>query len=594
MKILIVDDKKENLYLLETLLKGIGYEVESASNGAEALEKLRSEYFDMIISDILMPVMDGFQFCRKVKADNGLKNIPFVFYTATYTNAKDAEFALKLGADKFIRKPIEPDEFIKIIQGIVEDVEKGKVKLKKPAPEEEKEVFKLYSERLVNKLEKKMLDLEKEITERKRTEEALHKQTYNLGERIKELNCLYSISNLVEKPGILLREIMQGVVDLIPPGWQYPAITCVRIILQGQEYRTKNFKETNWKQTSDIIVHNESIGVMDVFYLEERPESYGGPFLKEERNLINALATQLGEFRERKQGEEALQRAYDELELRVEERTADLKITNEQLQQEITEHKRTEVALSEAKAAAESANKAKSDFLANMSHELRTPLNAIIGFSEMLEDQIFGELNEKQKKYVNNVLTSGYHLLALINDILDLSKVESGKLELELSNVSIKNLLENSLVMIKEKALKHRINLDIDIPKEISELEITADERKIKQIMFNILSNAVKFTPDGGVINVNANCKESEIIISVADTGIGIKPEDQKRIFREFEQLDSSYSKTQEGTGLGLALTKRLVELHGGYIWVESEGEGKGSTFTFAIPIKRNVNNSKN
>ena len=239
-----------------------------------------------------------------------------------------------------------------------------------------------------------------------------------------------------------------------------------------------------------------------------------------------------------------------------------------------------------AKDEAESATKSKSDFLANMSHELRTPLNAIIGFSEILEDQTFGELNEKQTRYINNVLVSGRHLLQLINDILDLSKVEAGKLELELSGVNIKGMLENSSIMIKERAMKHGIRLDSHISQELMGLEILADERKLKQVMFNLLSNAAKFTPDGGTISIGARREREDLIISVADTGIGIKLEDQKRVFGEFEQLDTSYNRKHEGTGLGLALTRRLLELHGGRIWVESEGEGKGSTFTFVIPIK--------
>lgn len=173
MKILIVDDLKENRYLVETMLKASGYEVVSAANGAEALEKLHADAFDMIISDILMPVMDGFQLCRKVKGDEKLKGIPFVFYTATYIDEKDEEFALKLGADKFIRKPVEPDEFIKIMQGVSKNLKKGEIRPKKPVLEEEKEIVKLYSERLVKKLEKKMLDLEREVTERKQVEEAL-------------------------------------------------------------------------------------------------------------------------------------------------------------------------------------------------------------------------------------------------------------------------------------------------------------------------------------------------------------------------------------------------------------------------------------
>nr|MBC8394871.1 histidine kinase [Deltaproteobacteria bacterium] len=237
--------------------------------------------------------------------------------------------------------------------------------------------------------------------------------------------------------------------------------------------------------------------------------------------------------------------------------------------------------------AAETANRTKSDFLANMSHELRTPLNAIIGFSEILEDKTFGELNEKQVKYAKNIVTSGHHLLQLINDILDLSKVEAGKLELKLETIDIERLLSNSLIMIKEKAMKHGIELELDIAPEVSGLPVKADEVKLKQIVFNLLSNAVKFTLEKGRIAVKVIKKDEELLFSVSDTGIGIKPEDQGRIFEVFQQVDSSLARKHQGTGLGLSLTRRLIELHGGQIWVESEGiEGMGSTFFFTISIK--------
>jgi len=242
--------------------------------------------------------------------------------------------------------------------------------------------------------------------------------------------------------------------------------------------------------------------------------------------------------------------------------------------------------LEEALELAEQASRAKSEFLANMSHELRTPLNAIIGFSEILQDKHFGNLNERQEEYVRDILESGKHLLSLINDILDLSKVEARKMELELSQVDIKDLLESSLIMVKEKVFKHGIRLDLHIPQELEDLEITADERKLKQIMFNLLSNAVKFTPDGGAITVDARKEGEELIISVSDTGIGIAPEDQKKIFDEFYQVKSSMFDKTPGTGLGLSLAKRLVEMHGGRIWVESKGIGKGSRFSFVLPMK--------
>jgi len=468
MRILIVDDKSENLYLLEMLLKGGGYEVVAAANGAEALKKLHAQGFDLIISDILMPVMDGFQLCREVKKEEDLKGIPFVFYTATYTNKKDEDFALQLGADLFIRKPMEPDKFIEIVHGVLVDVKGDKIKPKEPTVKEEGAVYKLYSERLVKKLEQKMLDLEKAheyiehinsvlnairavnqliivekdrdsllqkacdmlldargydgawlgflsdgknfaavkgsgfgealsrfrndvvggdhppcirnalaqkekfvIVDRSREcegcllnnkhggneaaivsvehagklfgllavllapavvlveeetgllievagdialalhsmemEEVRKKAEEALQERVKELNCLYGLSKLVEQPGISVDEILQSSVDLISPAWRYPGITCARITLDDQEFKTENFQETTWKQSSSITLRGERIGTLDVCYLEEKPQIDEGPFLKEEISLLDALAERLGRIIERKRMADALQ-----------------------------------------------------------------------------------------------------------------------------------------------------------------------------------------------------------------------------------------------------------------------------------------------
>ena len=230
----------------------------------------------------------------------------------------------------------------------------------------------------------------------------------------------------------------------------------------------------------------------------------------------------------------------------------------------------------------EAANQHKSEFLANMSHELRTPLNAIIGFSEVLQEKLFGELNEKQAEYTDDILTSGRHLLALINEILDLSKVEAGRMELELATFDLPLAIDNARTFVRERATRHGITLDVKVDDSLG--DFVGDERKIKQILLNLLSNAVKFTPEGGRICINAQQVNGAAEISVSDTGIGIAPEDQPKIFEEFRQVGSDYAHKVEGTGLGLTLAKKFVELHGGRIWVTSE-PGKGSTFIFTLPV---------
>jgi signal transduction histidine kinase len=228
----------------------------------------------------------------------------------------------------------------------------------------------------------------------------------------------------------------------------------------------------------------------------------------------------------------------------------------------------------------EAASRHKSEFLATMSHELRTPLNAIIGFSQVLKQQMYGPLNEKQADYIDDVLSSGQHLLNLINDILDLAKVEAGRMELQPSTFELPELLENAASMVRERATRQGIGLTVAADASVGGME--GDERKVKQILFNLLSNAVKFTPSGGKVTLAASATDEEVVISVRDTGIGISADDQEKIFEEFYQVGAS--RTQEGTGLGLALTRRLVELHHGQLTVESE-PGVGSTFTVTMPL---------
>ncbi|WP_162458909.1 ATP-binding protein [Desulfosarcina ovata] len=312
-------------------------------------------------------------------------------------------------------------------------------------------------------------------------------------------------------------------------------------------------------------------------------------------DAMNRVNEQLQkEIDERSKVEDELVTLNQELEERVAKRTSEIQESNQKLKNAVS--------------VAEAANKAKSDFLSNMSHELRTPLNHIIGFTELVLGQHFGGLNETQSEYLTDVLNSSNHLLSLINDILDLSKIEAGKHELFISEIEIRPLLEKSIVMIKEKAQKHRIQITTEFD-GVPEI-IEGDARKIKQIMYNLLSNAVKFTGDNGRICLHAKriadvselpmhqchpmisaCEADLIEISVKDSGIGLKSDDRERIFNPFEQADSAKSRKYQGTGLGLSLTKKLVELHNGFIWVRSDGQGMGSDFRFILPSRQKAGN---
>ena len=278
---------------------------------------------------------------------------------------------------------------------------------------------------------------------------------------------------------------------------------------------------------------------------------------------LGALAAEFNRMASR------LQESYSGLEQKVDERTRELGTALTELDEKSRE--------------LEAASRHKSEFLANMSHELRTPLNAIIGFSQVLNERLFGEVNDKQAEYLEDILTSANHLLALINDILDLSKVEAGSVELAVAPFSLRDALERGVVTVRERALNDGVQVALS---ETSGVDVVSgDERRIRQVIFNLLSNAVKFTPAGGSVDVRATQVNGEVCVSVADTGPGIAAGDHERIFEEFQQTDAGVEH-REGTGLGLAVSKRLVELHGGRIWVDSE-LGRGSTFVFTLPATR-------
>ncbi len=654
VEILIVEDSPTQAEQLRYLLEINGYPVTSAANGKEALSILLTHKPALIISDILMPEMDGYTLCKEIKSDENLKDIPVILVTSL-SSPQDVLKGLECGADNFITKPYEEKYLLSRVNYMLVNMEfrrDEKLKMGLEIFFAGKKYF-ITSERqqmlnlLLSTYEtavQKNLELTKAQNELREMNEQLEKKVEGKTAALKEEIAEHkragdTIKRLSRQNELILISAGEGILGLDLQGnhtFVNPA--AARMLGYKVEELIGRHSHTTWHHTradgspypreecsiyaayKDGAVH---IKDDEVFWRKDGtsfPVRYASTPILEEGKLAGAVVS-FSDITERKKMEVAIKRYNEGLEEKIQERTREIEDTNVELQVLNKELDLRRQEAETAKLQAMEASRAKSDFLANMSHELRTPLNAIVGFSDVLQDQLFGNLNEKQMEYVDDILSSGEHLLNLINDILDLSKVESGKMELELGRFPLKDILNISMTMLREKAMKHNINLRLQIEPD-ADLEIEADERKLKQIMFNLLSNALKFTQDGGSVRVTARVtrdegrgttdegrqtrdetasvvlaseesdRPSSVVISVEDTGIGIKPEDMDKLFKEFSQIESAYSKTHEGTGLGLALTKRLVELHGGRIWVESEF-GKGSRFTFAIPIKHERRRTK-
>ncbi len=610
IEILIVEDSPTQAEQLKYMLEKHYYQVLVAYNGKEALELLGKHRPTIVISDIIMPEMDGYELCRRIKTDENLKDIPVILLTAL-SDPRDVLRGLECGADNFVTKPYDEkylcsridyllanlklQEETRILMGI-EIVFAGQ---KYFITSERQQILNLLISTYETAIHKnhELLKAQDELkTLNEQLEERVEERTARL---VKEIDEHRQAEQRLRESTQMLEDITNGIEEtifLLSPDykilWANKAATRKSGYEMGEILGSYCYTVTHHlKSPCEPPAETCPVRVL---------QETGSPVIISQRHLDkhkNEFFVDVTAYPIKNEKGEVVQFIY--------------------LCRDVTERKKAEEA-EIARLQAEAASKAKSDFLANMSHELRTPLNAVIGFSEVLQDELFGELNEKQREYVDNILVSGRHLLDLINDILDLSKVESGKMVLEPGSFVLRDILNSSLTLFKEKAMKHRITLSLDIEPS-ADIVIEADERKFKQIMFNLLSNAVKFTPDGGSVRVSARrvsgfefgVSSSEksgtdnsqlathnsqlhgnfVEISVADTGIGIKQEDIPKLFKEFTQLESAYIKKYEGTGLGLALTKRLVELHGGRIWAESE-YGKGSKFTFLIPVRQEVQNA--
>lgn len=493
------------------------------------------------------------------------------------------------------------------------------------------------------------------ITRRKKVEEALRKQTHDMNERVRELECLYGISGLVEKRHIPLQEILESAVDLVASAWQYPEITCARIILRDEEFKTDSFRETAWKQAVDIVVHDEHIGTLEVCYLEERPESDEGPFLKQERSLIGAIAKQLAGIIDHKEAEAEVTRVADDLRQIIENSNAPIfgidkkGLINEWNKKtvEITGFDKDEVmgkdlvkelinqdhresvkkVLAMALKGEETANyelilftneglmviillnatsrrdpannivgvigigqditerkkieQMKSDFVALASHELRTPLTSIQGYAELILDGDVGEISREQREFLEIISQNTRRLEALINDVLDVEKIESGRMTMKREKVDLSRIVDSCVKTFKVMAENKGLKLEKDV--KTSPMNVLGDSDRLSQVLSNLLSNAIKYTKEGEV-KISARIKGKFASVAVEDTGLGMSPEDMKIVFSRFFRAEDSYVRKTTGSGLGLSIAKATIERHNGDIKVESK-LGAGSKFEVILPL---------
>jgi len=612
-RILIVDDERTIRHTLGEFLRYEGHEVEAAEDAETALRAFRERPSDVVVSDIILPGSSGLDLARMIRAADS--SVQVILMTAI-PDLDNAVEAVRAGAFDFLIKPVNRSAVLRAVGNAIrlKQIADDRARLEKENRQ--------YQENLERLVRERTAALEDEVAVRSRAEEALSRAVDRLSglrridhaileaESPRDIACA-AIRHLGRVSGCRLAAVLfdlatdTATVLVSEQGSRGGGESEFRAVVR--EFQSATPLEGSlgspvqdlrmlpapsaWQQALladgicftmefPLVAQGTSLGVL---YLGEREL---GVFSGDKVEIAREVADQLSiALRESQLAEQIRAHAW-ELEIRVAERTAALEEANRKLQ---------------------AATMAKSRFLANMSHELRTPLNGILGFSQLLLEQAGRLPIERQTRYVQNIQKSGHHLLQLINDILDLSKVEAGKITLEPAPQVLGDLLEDVLVIIRglanKKSQRMEVRLETDLP------TLVADAVRLKQICFNLLSNAVKFTPNGGRIELTArricdsrlpmcdaktgdpapqthtaNRQTAMVEIAVVDSGAGIRPEDLSRLFQEFVQLETTAQQHGEGTGLGLALTRRLVELHGGTIRAESAGEGHGSTFTVRLP----------
>lgn len=544
-QVLIVEDSRTQAEALRFILESEGFQVAVAPDAVTALALLGDRTFDVILSDVHMPKMDGFEFCARVKEAASTREVPVILLTSRNDPLAIVQ-GLEAGADNFITKPYEPAYLLDRVRTMLAN------RSRKKRMTVGVDVTFLGRQFVINSDKEQILDLLVS------TFEEIVRSNRDLAARTEELHSI-------------LESIGEGVVVADNEGRLVLHNRTAEEILGAQ---TLASNPADWQKQGVFRAINDNSPIAQDRLPLERARH--GEAIDDEEMLVQARGSDVGDT--------CL--AVSARPLRDERGSIRGGVI---AFRDINERKRAQalmetqaVELAQAKDRAEQESRYKSQFLANMSHEFRTPLNAIIGFSELLSEQSMGSLNERQKEFVGYVMQGGRHLLALINDILDLSRVEAGRLQLTCDWIAPEDLIEEVRQMVTPMADKHGISLVLTSSGSLP--KIYADHVRLKQILYNLLSNGIKFNHRHGRVSLDVFEEADLICWSISDTGVGIREDDLSRLFREFERLEHR-GPQPEGTGLGLALTKRLVELHGGSIHVESLA-GQGSTFTVRLPRK--------
>lgn len=545
MKIILVDDKEENLYMLESLLTGNGYQIKSTQNGIEALAELKDDKYDLIISDILMPVMDGFAFCRECKKDETLKNIPFIFYTATYTDKKDEEFALSLGADRFVLKPQDPDVFIEIVRELLHEVEDRKLIPRTKNLMPENVLLKEYNAALIRKLEDKMQQSEE-------NEKKLKIYVNELEKNIEERAAIEKeLSESEERYRLILENSMDAILFTAPDGSIFSANKAACELFQMTE------EEIIQKGRNGIV--DQSDPNLQILMKERREKGKAkGQLIFTKKDGTKFPAEMTSSIFTTSEGEKR----------------------STTIIRDITEQMRVNQELIDSKNRAEKLNRLKTEFLAQMSHEIRSPLNAILNFAQVIKEEVNDEENETLEVAFSAIDSASKRMIRTVDSILNMSELQLGTYELSIERTNLVHILKSLISEYQGTADLKKLNLNFVTA--FDEAIINTDDYAVKQIVANLIDNALKYTNDGGVEVKLYKNNDSKFCIEISDTGIGISEEFLPYLFDPFRQEEQGYSRTFDGSGLGMALTDKYCKLINADIQVDSQ-KYKGTTFYITL-----------